>query len=291
MLRGLLVRSFTFENCLVLIATLLSVLILTFAGPTAFAANSCKSVFQRVDGARVDGRYGRASQRDPELGAQGLISARGSQLCGPTCLFNGLEKFRHQETVEAQKANPALGRSGGSKPSAGQQIGDLVRNFFPRSSIVDRGARIETLADAFRKAMRAERFSGDVTAYSAVESEANIKRGLDPWHLVKSVDDNTVVVAKFGEYRETNLDYVSESNRVRGHYMIVAGYDPANPRNFYFIDPNAPRQLRVARLEGKYLPAYKDEVIIAKFYDVAGVETGTVIIDGLVVAQRSTVNH
>ena len=43
-----------------------------------------------------------------------------------------------------------------------------------------------------------------------------------------------------GYYHTGDLTKVTDKNRLAGHYMIVAGYDPLQPNQIIFQDPNKP---------------------------------------------------
>ncbi len=222
-------------------AALVAIFILAIlAQRSVYAADTCEGVF-RLSRPIVDFNYGRASQLDPFLEAQGLIHPGGSQLCGPTCLFNGLAKFHRLDGRNVDSEGP-------------ERIAGFVRRLFPLTGfdVVSMGARAQDMVHAMAAALREEKIEADVRLYSSLDSSkkfTNLIVGRPTLELMhQSIFDDTIIIARIGRYGVTDPTEARVRQRQGGHFVIVAGYNSEIPSQIYVVDPMSPRQLRVVDL-------------------------------------------
>lgn len=246
------------------------------AGSSVEALNTCPDAFRGPFGPHVDLRFGRASQKDPAFADLGLLDESGSLLCGPTCIFNGLHKFR---TV--------LGLTKGRYEPSSKQIADLVKRIFPHTGadVVHKGAQVEDVAQAFRETLREEGLAAKVVAHTSRRSHRDVVTGLDFKALNQAADDNKIVIVGFGYYRTDDFNRANDYSRKAGHFMLLAGHNPET-EEFYFIDPLAPRQLRVARMKRVEPDDFFATSLLVTFED-GHVPSGLILVDGMVVVTRT----
>jgi len=249
------------------------VFILTLlVGGSVYAADICQAIF-RTHGALIDGRYGQTSQNDDYLEIEGLIGSHGSQLCGPTCLVNSLSKFHR-----------IYGR-GTNTMNGPERIADVVRRLFPMTliDVVRQGSRLTDLGDVMRAAMREEGMNGQVELYSSTDSDSHFAGRVSARTMHTSLRDDTIVIAKLGSY---SLESEGPIRRLSGHYVIIAGYNPDVPSEFYVLDPLAPRRFRRMDLATAWPDRFPAQTFSARFNDTDPARTN-ILIEGLLVAHRS----
>jgi hypothetical protein len=186
-------------------------------GP-ACAPRSARRATGLAPTAVVDRRYGQLLSNDPRLAAVGLISQRRgfSMLCGPASLENALGKIRRVIgllPVDAVSDLEAMVPAGSPIVDGGIFDPDELRGF-----AVQKLAAMNISAD-----VKAERIG-------AAFSVANLRQ---------CVESKTVVLLGIMWWRGERFD-PSKPWRVppeMGHWVVVAGYDAADPHLFYLQDP------------------------------------------------------
>ena len=66
--------------------------------------------------------------------------------------------------------------------------------------------------------------------------------------LKKSTLENHAAIVLVGYYKTKSLLEVSNKTRIAGHYMIVAGHNPAEANQLIFQDPESPLRYRKVEL-------------------------------------------
>ncbi|MBC7752980.1 MAG: hypothetical protein H7Z71_02000 [Moraxellaceae bacterium] len=228
---------------------------------------ACASLFTQEThadpGYALDPSYGMAHQKDFRLKQAGLFAAGGflsadkSMLCGPTCLVNVIEKFKVQTSQINFPTNDV------------QKIIDHVQNPNPilnlsTKSIVKFGVDSKYLALNLKSAAQEAGLNLDVQVKTAVSGRpTDFEKGISLNELKASIQPDQSVIVLFGLYRAHNLQQVEPSNRVGGHFMIVAGYDRLSPNQMIFQDPERPlnyRQVNLISVKPKNFSAATFEV-------------------------------
>lgn len=246
------------------------------SGSSVYAADTCQGVF-RSSGPLVDGRFGRASQLDPYLEAQGLFGTNGSQLCGPACIFNGIAKFH---AVDGRLLDA----------EAPRRVADLVRRFFAITGddVVKNGSKPQHIVQVMRAALSDEHIEATVNQYASNESSSaeNHIVGRPSLELMhEAIRDDTIIIAQIGRYDVDNAYDASDNRRTSGHFVLIVGYDPAAPSRIYVVDPMSPRQLRIIELSKVYPERFPSHAYQVRFID-GHVGQRLQLVENLVVVKR-----
>ena len=208
----------------------------------------CSQLFTQetheLPGFELDASYGNASQLDARLKEAGLFTKSTifkldqSMLCGPTCAYNVLEKFRVQN---GEKLFPE---------SESQEIIENVKNPFSlykksTQEVVNTGVSSDDLALNIAMMGKKQGLNIEIKL-KTIMANKNIffEKGISLNDLKSSVLPNEAVVVLVGFYRAENLQNLDLSNRTGGHFMVVAGYNRLNPQEMIFHDPERPLQYR-----------------------------------------------
>lgn len=190
----------------------------------------------------IDERYGQANQYDQVFLKENLITESKSMLCGPTCLYNVLEKIR---IVEGTKTIPN---------SDAFEVVSLVKNIFPSlglsiDTLKERGIKANLLGEGLNLALVNNNLSAQVEVLGPLANKLKQKGGLSTENLKTSISKDTSVIVLISRYSVQNAEDASDANRRSGHFLIVSGYDPSNPKRIFFNDPLRPKLLRSAILQ------------------------------------------
>ena len=213
---------------------------------------ACASLFTQEThdepGFVLDQSYGLADQKDFRLKQAGLFAPGGffsadkSMLCGPTCVVNVIEKFKVHNGQINFPTNDV------------QKIIDHVKNSNPllnqsTKSIVQSGVDSKHLALNLKSAAEEVGLNLDIQIKTAVSNRSmDFKKGISLAEMKSSIFPDQSVMVLVGYYRVNNLQQIDKSNRLSGHYMIVAGYDRIDPNQMIFHDPESPLNYYKANL-------------------------------------------
>ncbi len=198
---------------------------------------ACVNLFYSHDitrqGLVIDNQYGVVSQWDEKLKTAQLISDQKSMLCGPTCIYNVLEKMslnRNEKLIPDKNA---------------AEIVDYVKTIIPQTGgnsdqSINYGMNLETMSKIINLASQQKDIHLDIELRSANLTNENFKKGFTLDELKQSVLPDHAAIVLVGFYRTDNLQEINSTNRIGGHYLIVAGYDTFNPQDLILQDPNRP---------------------------------------------------
>ncbi len=239
---------------------------------SVYAADTCQAVF-RSHGPLLDNRYGKASQNHEYFYLSGLIPTDGSQLCGPTCLYNALEKFHNVDGIPSPMWGP-------------RRIEDLVEHIFPNGDrLVSKGAPVFDVANAMVRALKEENIAAKVRLFTSVDRHPEYSGSVTADVLRDSLRDDTIVIAALGRYHVHDPRNARASRRNSGHYVIIAGYHPDHPSEFYVIDPMSPRRFRQMLIK-KVKPDAFAEPTYAVYFTDQREGPDFVLIEELITARR-----
>ncbi len=247
----------------------------------ALANDSCRAIFDLPlygEVLSIDSRYGRANQWDPALADKGLIGPGHSMLCGPTCVYNVLEKLR---IVDGRKMSPG---------SDADEVADLVHHLYPEigmpaSDIVNYGINIPKLAEGLQIKINQEKLLSEVQVYSAKYLGDQIRPGIKLSQLKNSATSDHTVIVGLGFYKTSDPMTVSEANLVMRHFMIVTGFDPSNPMRFFLSNPMNPTRTLSAVLTPVQPPGFSSLTYQLVFDDTRS-SGGTILLWSVISTRR-----
>jgi hypothetical protein len=184
----------------------------------------------------LDKNLGLLNQNDTRLAEAKLIEKKASMLCGPTCVYNILEKFKVEKN---EKGLP--------EKNATELINDMndiySQNGTTVAEIVKDGISIGDLANSLRVVAEKNNLKLKTKVKTTTVMEQNDlfrEQGLSINELKNAVNTGRTAIVMVGYYHTGDLLKVTEKNRLGGHFMIVAGHDPLNQNQIIFQDPNHP---------------------------------------------------
>lgn len=220
-------------------------LLLQFEAVTAKASSlKCANLFPYAFHEKAETvmnqNYGYAHQADHRLLKAQVIEKNKSMLCGPTCVYNALEKFKIQKDQKILPDNET------------QDIIDYVQKIFPNNgvpskNVIQNGLNIHALASALKVIAHQSGLNLNVEVRTASNMEAMdavTLKGFSIHDLKKSTSQHHAAIVLVGFYKTTNLLELSNQTRIGGHYMLVAGYNTAEPHRILFQDPESPSRYK-----------------------------------------------
>lgn len=200
----------------------------------------------------MDTRYGTLSQKDPQFKSLGIVRKDGDPgLCGPVCVYNALYKILNFKNGAFEDF------------AAVQTVYTMVTEILPQmgvptQQIIQHGTESTVLAGLTQKLLNESKSDLHVTFKYPVEQilgVTNVKVGTDIkiGDLQGSVFNNQATIILLAPFYTTDVANMSARDlaRVRknGHYVVVVGFDWAEPRRIFLLDPERPDALRSAMLE------------------------------------------
>ncbi|MBC7458043.1 MAG: hypothetical protein H7235_07170 [Bdellovibrionaceae bacterium] len=184
----------------------------------------------------LDKNHGLLNQNDPRLVEADLIKNKSSMLCGPTCLYNVLEKFkieRNEKNLPEQNAAELI---------------SYVKDIFSQNEttipkLMKYGMTIGDLANSLQAVAQKNNLNLKTkvkTTMTMEQADLFREQGVSLIDLKNAIKSGRTAIVLVGFYQTGDLLKVTKINRLAGHYMIVAGHDPLNPNQIIFQDPNRP---------------------------------------------------
>jgi hypothetical protein len=207
---------------------------------------------------KIDLRYGKASQHDPDLQARGLTDPGISMLCGPVCLANAMMKVRTLRGIKSPFLTPV------------DEIDFISKSLAPSAglspqSLKTEGMLLTTLKSVIESALSLEGLNGRVEVHT-VTGYPDFVRGIKLPDLIKATTNSKFVIVLMGRYKTSRLKEISNRTRTSGHYMIFSGFDPNDPKRVFFSDPESyPPKIRSAHLKKVKPSTFEDSAYIVDF--------------------------
>lgn len=219
------------------------------------AVDSCQRILLNEPSVVIDKRYGVINQNQPLFVQKDLIGDEGSMLCGPTCAFNALEKFR---MVTGKKSTKTVNPQG---------VVDFVTkadDLLPISKrdIIQRGLIDTELAETLRVTLQEEHIPAKVSLVVTQDKVQGAGSTFTLADLKISTNSHNAVIVLTQKYNTPDPIQANEYNFMYGHFLIVNGYDSANPHRIFFNDPFRPHKVRSAilvpvRPDSYHAPTYE----------------------------------
>lgn len=184
----------------------------------------------------LDRNHGLLNQSDARLTEAKLIDKKASMLCGPTCVYNILEKFKiekNEKDLPEKNAVELINYMNDIFPQHGTTVAEIVKD----------GISIGDLANSLRAVAQKNNLKLKTRVKTTALMEQNDlfrEHGISLGELKNAVNTRRTAIVMVGYYHTGDLLKVSAKKRLGGHFMIVAGHDPLNPNQIIFQDPNRP---------------------------------------------------
>jgi hypothetical protein len=213
------------------------------------AGLTCASLFDDIPKHKntelvLDRNHGLLNQSDSRLSEAQLIKNRSSMLCGPTCVYNVLEKFkveRNEKIYPEQNAAELANDVKDIFPQNGITVSELVKNGVAMGELAN---SLRAIGEKNNLKLKTRIKTSTVLDFTDLFRE----QGFSLNELKNAVGPGRTAIVLVGFYHTGDLLKVTNKNRLAGHYMIVAGHDPLHPNQMIFQDPNRPLNYRKVNL-------------------------------------------
>jgi len=262
---------------------ILTIFLLAFAIQTEAKVLKCESLFSRISYPHnqtqlvLDKNLGLLNQNDSRLAEAQLINNKSSMLCGPTCIYNIVEKFKVERNEKKFPENNA------------QELISYIKDIFPKHEIatpelIHKGLHFDKLVVGLKAVAQKNNLNLKIRETTTVVSEmGDFDRntrdfGLNINDLKNATSKGRTAIVLIGYYRTGNLLKIDRNNRLGGHYMIVAGHDTLNPNQIIFQDPHQPTiykkiNLRPVEPANFVRPTYELDIKVTPWWDPRKVTT------------------
>lgn len=198
------------------------------ANSHAAVLNKCAQIFQSVI-AVEDTRYGKVDQFDPKLIAKGLATHHESNLCGPACLYDVVEKVRGVQSGQR------FGRSDAD------ELAKIALSVVPKSGVsvkelTETGMTSVEVAHALALIFKHEHINAEITV-QGVRPRSEMHLGFNAALLRASTFDHRAAIIK-AEFLPSPK--ASRHDQTRAHFFVVHGFDAANSSRYFLTDPSRP---------------------------------------------------